>query len=94
VKVSNRFFENDDINKIALAAPTATLIEIRNFNVADKKSVEVPDSISKFVKCVNPKCITNHEMVITRFNLIDKENVKLQCDYCEKVTDETNMEFL
>ena len=30
IKVSNKFFESDEINKIALVAPSATLIIIRS----------------------------------------------------------------
>jgi len=94
IKVANRFFESEEINKIALAAPTATLIVIRNYQVIEKKRVEVPDQIVKFVKCVNPNCITNHEAIPTKFNVIDKEDVKLQCIYCEKVTDKNNMKIV
>lgn len=91
VKVANRFFESEEINKIALAAPTATLIVIRNYQVVEKKRVEIPDQIVKYVRCVNPNCITNHESIPTRFNVIDKADLKLQCIYCEKVTDKNNM---
>ena len=86
IKVSNKFFEPDDINKIALVAPTATLIVIKNFKVVIKKNVEVPDHVEKIVKCFNPNCITNHESVPTQFTVIDKEELKLQCHYCEKIT--------
>lgn len=91
VKVANRFFESEEINKIALAAPTATLIVIKNYQVTEKKRVEVPDQIFKFVRCVNPNCITNHEKIPTKFDVIDKQDIKLQCVYCEKVTDKHNM---
>ena len=94
VKVSRRYFKEEDVNKIALVAPSATLIEIKDYEVVEKKNVEIPDQIVKFVKCINPNCITNHEDITTRFNVIDKEEVKLQCHYCEKVTDENNMEFI
>lgn len=94
VKVSNRFFQSEEINKIGLAAPTATLIVIKNYQVVEKKKVEIPGQIEKVVKCVNPNCITNHESMITRFNVVDKENIKLQCHYCEKTTDKTNLEFI
>ncbi|MEI6766862.1 MAG: aspartate carbamoyltransferase regulatory subunit [Bacteroidota bacterium] len=94
VKISNRFFEPDEINKIALVAPTATLIIIRNFRVTEKKKVEVPDEIHQFVKCVNPNCITNHEAVVTHFSIVDKTEMKLKCRYCEKITERKNMTFL
>jgi aspartate carbamoyltransferase regulatory subunit len=94
VKVANRYFESEEINKIALAAPTATLIVIKNYQVTEKKRVQIPDQIMKYVKCVNPNCITNHENIPSRFNVIDKEDIKLQCIYCEKVTDENNMTII
>lgn len=93
IKVSNRYFESDEINKIALVAPSATLIIIRNFQVVEKKKVEIPDSIENIVKCFNPNCITNHENVHTKFSVIDKSELKLRCHYCEKITAGTNISF-
>lgn len=93
IKVSNRYFEPEEINKIALVAPSATLIVIRNFQVVEKKKVEVPDSILNFVKCFNPNCITNHEAVATRFTVINKQDIKLKCAYCEKITEKKNISF-
>jgi len=94
IKVSNTFFVPDEINKIALVAPTATLIVIKDFKVADKSKVEVPDQILKIVKCFNPGCITNHENISTRFTVIDKNELKLQCHYCEKITAKNNIVFV
>lgn len=93
IKVHNRFFESDEINKIALVAPTATLIEIRDYDVVKKAHVEIPDTIKSFVKCVNPKCVTNHENIPTHFSVIDKEDLKLHCHYCEKITKKETIEF-
>lgn len=93
VKIRDRFFETHEVNKIALVAPHATLITIRNFEVAEKKVVAVPEKVEHFVKCFNPNCITNHENVGSRFTVIDKSEVKLQCHYCEKITEKKNMAF-
>lgn len=93
IKVSNIFFAPDEINKIALVAPTATLIVIKNYEVVEKKKVEVPDSIINLVKCFNPGCITNHESIETKFKVIDKAEMKLLCHYCEKITTKQNIVF-
>ena len=93
IKVSNRFFKADEINKIALVAPTATLIVIKNFSVVEKKKVEIPDGVEKIVKCFNPNCITNNEPVLTRFTVIEKDELKLKCHYCEKITAKGNISF-
>jgi len=94
IKVSNVFFEKKEIDKIALIAPTASLIVIKNYKVAEKRDVEIPDQIDSFVKCVNPNCITNHQQVSTRFTVIDKSDLKLQCHYCEKITAKNNIVML
>ena len=93
IKVSDKFFKTEDINKIALIAPKASLIIIKNFEVIEKRQVVIPDEIHKFVKCVNPNCITNKQQVATRFKVIDKENLRLQCHFCEKITIKNNMDM-
>ncbi|HNX07574.1 MAG TPA: aspartate carbamoyltransferase regulatory subunit [Bacteroidales bacterium] len=93
IKVSNKFFEPVEINKIALVAPIASLIVIKDYQVVEKKKVEIPDIIHEFVKCVNPNCITNIENVPTKFKVINKEESKLRCHYCEKITEKKNMAF-
>ena len=94
IKVSNKFFKEDEVRKIALAAPNATLITIRNFEVVEKQSVQLPDAFEGIVKCVNPKCITNQQNVVQKFQIIDKDDLKLHCVYCEKFTKKENFEFL
>lgn len=91
VKVSNKFFKKNEINKIGLVAPKATLIVIKDYKVISKEQVKLPDTIEDIVKCFNPNCITNHEKVITKFYFIDKEDIKLRCHYCEKITDKKTM---
>ena len=93
IKVSNKFFRPEDLNKIALVAPHASIIEIRDFQVVSKTIVETPDKISGIVKCFNPNCITNIEIIITRFDVVDKEDIRLKCHYCEKITVKKNMVF-
>ncbi|MFA6824154.1 MAG: aspartate carbamoyltransferase regulatory subunit [Bacteroidales bacterium] len=91
IKARNKFFEQDDINKIALVAPNATLIVIRDYEVVEKKFVEIPEKIEKILKCINPNCITNKETIETKFNVIEENPLKIQCHYCEKTM--TNIRF-
>ncbi len=88
IKLSEIFFLDKDINKIALVAPEAKLNIIKNYKVVEKKVVEVPDAIISIVKCMNPQCITNEENITTRFKVVSKKPVKLKCYYCEKITDQ------
>jgi len=93
IKVSNKFFEASEIDKISLVAPHATLITIKNFQVVEKRIVEIPEQISGIVKCFNPNCVTNIEKVTTRFTVIEKEDLRLKCHYCEKITVKNNLAF-
>ena len=83
IKISEKFFEEDEINRIALVAPKVKLNIIKNYEVVEKKRVSLPDVVIGIVKCNNPKCITNNEPMKTRFDVVDKEEVTLQCHYCE-----------
>ena len=93
IKVKDKYFESDDINKIALVAPSATLILIKDYRVIEKSNVEIPEFIDDIVKCFNPNCITNVENVATKFKVVSKDDVILQCHYCEKNTIKTNIVF-
>jgi aspartate carbamoyltransferase regulatory subunit len=94
IKLSDTFFKDKEINKIALVAPQAKLNIIRDYGVVEKKVVEVPEEIVGIAKCMNPKCITNNEKIVTRFMVVTKREVKLKCRYCEKITDQEHMEII
>ncbi len=91
IKISDKFFEDTEINKIALVAPQAKLNIIKDYKVIEKKVVNVPTEIIGIAKCVNPKCITNNENVTTKFKVLDGNDVTLKCLYCEKITDKDNL---
>ena len=94
IKISGRYFEDNDINRIALVAPEAKLNIIKDYAVVEKKVVKVPDYITAIARCMNPKCITNLENVKTRFLVISKKNIALKCRYCEKITSEENLKII
>lgn len=94
IKVADIFFHDDEINKIALVAPDAKLNVIRNYQVVEKKVVNLPDEITGLAKCMNPKCITNNEQMSGRFTIVRKRPVALRCSYCEKITDNENLEII
>ncbi len=94
VKVSNKYFKPEEVNRIALVAPHASMIEIKDFQVINKTIVEIPGEVKGIVKCFNPNCITNHEQITPKYTVVDKEDLRLKCHYCEKITVKNNMTFL
>jgi len=85
IKVSGKFFNSKDINKIALIAPNAKLNVIKDYVVVEKKTLSLPGILEDIVKCGNPNCITNHEPMMTRFHVEDNKTLTLRCHYCERV---------
>jgi len=96
IKISNKYFKDEEISKIAMVAPSATLIEITDYEVTRKEKVVLPEQIAKIVKCFNPKCVTNIEEIETKFRVIEdhKGEMKLACHYCEKTMRKENIEFI
>ena len=84
IKIADKFFKEDEINRIALVAPNVMLNIIRDYEVVEKKTVVLPDELIGLVKCNNPKCITNNEPMATRFHVIDKEKGTIKCHYCDR----------
>jgi aspartate carbamoyltransferase regulatory subunit len=83
IKIADKFFEEDVINKIALIAPNVVLNIIKDYEVIEKKRVILPQTIKGIVKCNNPKCITNNEPMATHFEVIDHDKIELRCHYCD-----------
>ena len=91
IKVSNKFFTDDEISRLSVVAPKVILNIIRDYEVVEKKTVETPDEIRGIVKCNNPKCITNNESMSTYFHV--SGNI-LTCHYCEKEQDINRVELV
>jgi aspartate carbamoyltransferase regulatory subunit len=89
VKVEDRELKEEEVNRIALIAPDATINIIRDFLVIEKHLVDLPDLIIGVVRCQNPSCISNTEEPIESRMLVKTKNpVVLRCVYCEQpITD-------
>ena len=96
IKISDKYFEEEEISKVALVAPMATLIEIKDYDVVKKENVHFPEQVKQIVRCINPKCVTNNQQVSTSFKVTTdhKGEMKLFCKYCEKTISQNNLEFL
>lgn len=85
VKVEGRVLSDEEIAVIAIFAPTAHINVIENCKVSKKFPVKLPQQVRKVFSCPNPTCITNHEAMVTRFNIFKRsKQVELSCHYCEK----------
>ena len=88
IKIADKFFEDEELNKLALIAPKATVNVIRDFKVVEKKTLTMPKEIIGIAKCMNPKCVTNHQPIKTRFaTVVRNDEISLLCHFCEKTSD-------
>ena len=93
IKVSDKFFTNEEISRLSVVAPKIVLNIIKDYEVVEKKTVETPDELRGIVKCNNPKCITNNEPMDTIFNIVDKDKGVLKCHYCDTEQDISKVEL-
>ena len=94
IKIADKFFCDEEINRIAVVAPSVKLNIIRDYKVTEKKRVQMSDSLKGIVRCANPRCITNNEPMSTLFHVIDKENCIIRCHYCEKEQQRETIEII
>ncbi|NLL94530.1 MAG: aspartate carbamoyltransferase regulatory subunit [Thermoplasmatales archaeon] len=85
VKLEDRELDPETVDKIALIAPNATIVIIRDYYVAEKYKVKLADKIVGLARCSNPHCITNMgEPVAPEFNVVSRDPLKLRCAYCDR----------
>lgn len=85
VKVEDRELGARELDKIALIAPTASVNVIRNYNVAEKHHVALPDRVYGILKCGNPNCISNtKEPVDSEFLVRSKSPLRVFCKFCDR----------
>jgi len=92
IKVENRELTPEEIARVAIFAPQATINIIRDFTVFKKFKAEIPKIIDYVIICPNPKCITNNEQMPSKFHVLNEKNVlKLKCHYCERAFKQTEI---
>lgn len=82
IKIAEKFFTEEEISKLAVVCENIRITVIRNYEVAEKREIKLPENLVNIVKCANPVCITNNEPMKTRFRVINPLTVK--CHYCGK----------
>ena len=95
VKVEDRELKEEEVNKISLIAPGATINIIRDRRVVEKYTVDMPDLIVGVVRCPNPSCISNTSEPIKSQILVKSKNPGVvRCVYCEQAIAEKIADYL
>ena len=93
VKIEGRELKPEEVDRIALIAPHATINIIRNYKVAEKQKVKLPNVIYGIVKCTKPSCISNNEKEPVKpiFYVENEEPLRLRCHYCGNIMEEQDL---
>ena len=89
IKVEDRELTQDELDRLALIAPAATVSIIRNFTVAEKRVVELGDEMVNVARCTFSNCITHgdREPLPHRLKVLAAEPLELRCHYCGRTQD-------
>ncbi len=83
---TNRELTEQELNKVALVAPEATVNIIKDQRVKKKGKIILPPVIDNLVICPNPRCITSaqHQEHVPQKMLVESHDpLVLRCHYCE-----------
>lgn len=82
LKIADNFDINLDV--LGYVDPDITVCYIKDYEIVEKRHVELPEKIVNIIRCKNPRCITSEEREIDHiFKLTDRENRIYRCVYCE-----------
>lgn len=86
VKVEERELRQDEVDRIALIAPRATINIIKDYGVYKKQPVRLPSTILGVIRCANQRCISNGgEPVRPKFYVKSEEPLEVRCHYCGQI---------
>jgi len=73
-----------NLDVIGYVDPGATVNIIHGGELTEKRTIEMPETLTNVIKCKNPRCITSVEQEIDHiFKLTDKAEKVYRCIYCE-----------
>ena len=74
-----------DLDILGYLDPGITVNIIHNGQVAERRTLELPEKVVGVIKCRNPRCITSVEReIVHEFKLTDRSKKVYRCIYCEQ----------
>lgn len=83
IKIEGPLTVNLDI--LGVLDENITINIIKDNEIVEKRTLELPETVTNVIQCKNPRCITSIEQELPhRFKLTDKANRIYRCMYCEQ----------
>ena len=89
LKIEDRELNQEELDRLALIAPKASVAIIRNYHVAEKRTIELGPELINIVRCSFSNCITQNtrEPLPHKLKIISAEPMEIRCSYCGKNQD-------
>ena len=84
IKVEDRELTQDELDRLALIAPKASVAIIRSYSVAEKREVSIGSELVNIARCTFSNCITINprEPQDHRLKVVKADPLELRCRYC------------
>ena len=89
IKVEDRELTQNELDRLALIAPKASVAIIRAYSVAEKREVTIGDELVNIARCTFSNCISINprEPQDHRLGVVNKDPIELRCRYCGRPQD-------
>lgn len=86
IKVEDRELTQNELDRLALVAPDASVAIIRAYSVAEKMEINLQEEVVNLARCTFTNCITVNprEPLPHRLMVTKREPLELRCRYCGK----------
>lgn len=90
VKVEGVELTDEQVQRLALIAPRASVVIIRSYRVAEKKKAVPPEVVTGILSCTSTTCISVKEKdsVPSIFSLTSSSPLAYRCKFCGRILSE------
>ncbi len=89
LKIEDRELSQEELDRLALIAPAASVAIIRNYGVAEKLKAELGKDLVNIARCSFWNCITQNarEPLPHKLRVVNIEPLEIRCSYCGRGQD-------
>ncbi len=89
LKIEDRELTQEELDRLALIAPNASVAIIRNYGVAEKRQIDLGDELVNIASCSFWNCITQNsrEPLPHKLRVVSTEPLDVRCSYCGRSQD-------
>ena len=84
LKIEDLELSQEELDRLALISPQASVAIIRNYGVAEKRVVELNEELLNVARCTFWNCITQNmmELLPQMLRVVSRDPIEVRCYYC------------